>query len=74
MGSTALVALVPLLLIVAADVWVYADARSRQGTGREPGVRVGSLQVKTPEAWATGCLVLLVVAFPMYLVARREAD
>ena len=74
MGPAALVVLVPLVLVVAADVWVYADARSRQGTGREPGVRIGSLQVNTPEAWAIGCLVLFVIAFPTYLVARRESE
>jgi hypothetical protein len=73
MGSTALVVLVPLVSVIAADLWVYADARSRQGTGRGPGVQIGSLQVNTPEAWATGCLVLFVIVFPMYLVARREA-
>lgn len=74
MGSTALVVFVPLVLVVVADAWVYADARSRRGTGREPGVRIGSLQVNTPEAWAIGCLVLFVIVFPMYLIARREAE
>lgn len=74
MGSTALVVLAPLILVMAADLWVYLDARSRQGTGREPGVRIGSLQVNTPEAWAIGCLLLFVVFFPMYLVARGQAE
>ena len=74
MGPTGLVVLLPLVLVVAADIWVYADARSRQSAGREPGVRFGSLQVNTPEAWAIGCLVLFVIAFPTYLVARREAS
>lgn len=74
MGSTALVVLVPLVLVIGADLWVYSDARSRQGTGREPGVRIGSLQLNTPEAWAIGCLVLFVIVFPIYLVARREAE
>lgn len=74
MGSTALVVFVPLVLVIAADIWVYADARSRQGTGREPGVRIGSLQVNSPEAWAIGCVALFVIAFPLYLIARREAE
>lgn len=74
MGSTAFVVLVPLVLVIGADLWVYSDARSRVGTGREPGVRIGSLQVSSPEAWAIGCLVLFVIVFPMYLIARREAD
>lgn len=73
MGSMVLVVLLPLVLVIAADVWVYLDARSRQGTGREPGVQVGTLQVSTPEAWAIGCILLFIIVFPMYLVARREA-
>ncbi len=56
------------------DTIAHADARSRQGTGREPGVRIGSLQVNSPEAWVIGCVVLFVIVFPMYLVARREAE
>jgi hypothetical protein len=74
MGSTALVVLVPIVLVIGADIWVYVDARSHQGSGREPGVRIGSLQVESPEAWALGCLVLFVIVFPMYLIARREAE
>ena len=74
MSPTDLVVLVPLVLVLAADLWVYADARARQATGHEPGVRIGSLRVNTPEAWAMGCLVFFVIVFPTYLVARREAE
>lgn len=73
MPATLWVALVPLVVVLVADVWVYTDARARRGTGHEPGVRIGALRIDSPEAWAIGCLVLFVVAFPTYLVARREA-
>ena len=73
MTPTIWVVLVPLVMVVAADVWVYTDARSRQGTGREPGLQVGSVQVDTPETWTLACVVLFVIAFPLYLIARKEA-
>lgn len=65
--------LVPLLLIVAADVWVYLDARSRQGTRREVSATVVSIQVDSPQAWLLWCVVLFVFAFPLYLTARRAS-
>jgi cytochrome c oxidase assembly factor CtaG len=68
---SAAVGLIPLLLIVAADVWVYLDARSRQGTGREVSATVISLDIDTPNAWLLWCVVLFLVFFPVYLVARR---
>ena len=74
MSATAMTVYVPLALVVVTDLWVYADARLRQGTGREPGVQVGSLRIESPEAWAIVCLVLFVVAFPAYVIARRRAE
>ena len=63
--------LIPLLLIVAADVWVYVDAKARQGTRREVSVTVGSMEITTPQAWLLWCAVLFLAFFPVYLVARR---
>ncbi len=63
-----------LLIVVAAlDVWVYLDARARQGTSREVSVTIGSLRIDRAELWAALCLVLFVVCFPLYLIARRAA-
>lgn len=67
-----LVALSPLVLIVTLDGWVYTDARSRHGTDREVRATIGSFEIDTPELWLTLCLLLFVLFFPMYLVARRE--
>lgn len=73
MPAPMVMGLVPLLLIVAADVWVYLDARSRQGTRREVSATVVSMQVDTPQAWLLWCVVLFVFAFPLYLTARRAS-
>ena len=67
----AAVGLIPLLLIAAADTWVYLDARSRQGTRREVSATIVSMEIDTPLAWLAWCVVLFVVFFPVYLVARR---
>ena len=60
--------------VAAVDAWVYADARARQGTRREVTVTIGSMRVDRPEVWAAWCLGLFVLFFPLYLVARREAE
>ena len=63
--------LIPLLLIVAADAWVYVDAKARLGTRREVSATVGSMEIATPQAWLLWCAVLFLIFFPVYLVARR---
>jgi hypothetical protein len=66
--------LLALLIVVATDAWVYADAKSR-ADGRNPVVAsLGSLEISAPAAWFLGCLVLWIVFFPLYLVARRRSD
>ncbi len=65
--------LIPLLLVVAALVWVYLDAAARQGTRREVSATVASVEVDTPRAWLGWCAVLFLVFFPVYLVARRAS-
>jgi hypothetical protein len=63
----------PLLLLVivlATDAWVYADAKrlARHGTP----VRFSSpyVSIETPEGWLVGCLVLWVFFFPLYIAGR----
>jgi cytochrome c oxidase assembly factor CtaG len=63
----------PLLLVAAADVWVYLDASARRRTRREVTARFLSVEVETPQAWLLWCVVLFLVFFPAYLVARRVA-
>jgi hypothetical protein len=58
----ALVPVLVLLVILAIDLWVYADAR-RWAAQRAP-------VVETPETWFLGCLVLFILFFPLYMVSR----
>ena len=72
-GWTVPAGLIPLFLVGAADVWVYLDARARQGARREVSATVVSMEIATPQAWLAWCVVLFLVFFPVYLVARRAS-
>jgi hypothetical protein len=63
-----------ILAVVALDVWVYCDARGRQGTRREVTASIGALHIDRPEMWMGWCLLLFILFFPLYIVARRAAD
>lgn len=73
-GRVLLIGLVPIILIVAADVWVFQDARVRANTRQEVEASVGSWRIATPETWLAGCAVLFVIFFPMYLLARKASQ
>jgi hypothetical protein len=66
-SSTALLSILVLLVVLAADAWVYSDARKRLQEGERVTFAAGSFRVATPEAWFFGCLILWVVFFPLYL-------
>ncbi|MFG1950957.1 hypothetical protein [Micromonospora sp. NPDC048830] len=68
----ALVSILVLLVVLATDVWVYADAKGRVRRGNPAFVSLGSLRVETPGAWFLGCLIMWVVFFPLYLTATRR--
>ena len=64
----------PILVAIAAvamDAWVYADARGRAQDGDAVIARFGSLEISQPEHWLIGCVLVGVVFWPAYLVARR---
>ncbi|GAC1595520.1 MAG: hypothetical protein NVS3B21_18610 [Acidimicrobiales bacterium] len=65
--------LLPCALTLAADVWVYRDARSLQSAGHEPSVQIGAMRVDSPQGWLLGCVAIFVFAFPLYLMARHSA-
>jgi len=70
------IALVPILVlvpIVAVDLWVYADAKAHSDRGTPVVAFIGRLAVDTPPVWSVGCLVLWIVFFPLYLIARGQA-
>jgi hypothetical protein len=64
-----MVAILVLLVVLAIDAWVYADAKERLRRGNPVSVSLGSFRVETPEAWFLGCLIIWVVFFPLYLTA-----
>ena len=73
-GQSAAGPLALLVIIAVSDVWVYLDS-TRRDEGRHPVVAsVGSLTLETPPAWVVACLVLWIIFFPMYLVARSNRD
>ena len=61
-----------LLLVVAIDAWVYIDAKHHRELGTPVGFRAGGLRLETPEAWLLACIVLWVIAVPLYAAARRN--
>ncbi len=57
-----------ITMIIATSIWVYFDARA-------VGVRKGRIQGfgnMNPGGWFFACLLLLIVAFPFYIVKRAE--
>jgi hypothetical protein len=72
MPVPSIAALVPLLVILATDFWVYLDATTQSSQGTPVFLTYGTFRVDTPAAWFVCCLILWVVFFPLYLVARRR--
>jgi hypothetical protein len=68
------VELVPIfvaLFLAASALWVYQDDSRRVQRGRGVYFSVGSLELSTPGVWAGCCLVLWVLAMPLYLTCRK---
>jgi hypothetical protein len=53
------------LVIIGTTIWVGVDASKRDWTGNS--------FAKSPAVWVVGCLLIWIVAFPVYLVARSHA-
>ena len=66
----ALFPILVLLVVVAIDLWVYADARAHSERGTPVVFSTDFLTVDTPVAWFFGCLLLSVVFLPLYLALR----
>ena len=62
-----------LLVLVSFSLWVLHDARVRQANREPVVVTVLGVTISEPAIWAALCLVLFIVACPMYLVARRSS-
>lgn len=68
--SSPLVPVIFLLVVLATDVWVYADARSHRERGTPVFFKFGTFLIDTPVAWFFGCVFLWIVFFPLYVMAR----
>ena len=66
----ALVPVLVVLVILAIDQWVYADAKQRADKGAPVVLRIGAFVVETPATWFIGCLLLWILFFPLYMVSR----
>ena len=67
-----LVPVLVVLVILAVDLWVYADAKRCADEGAPVALRVGAFAVDTPAAWFVACLVLWVIFFPLYVASRAR--
>lgn len=57
-----------LLVVISTGIWVYFDAWS---IGTKMGQAKGTVQMNAI-SWLLGCLLLWIVAFPMYLIKRGK--
>ena len=76
-SSTSLSAFTPvvvLLIVLLTDVWVYLDANAHLARGEPVVVTIGSLSLESPVMWFAVCLVLWILAFPVYVVARGRSQ
>jgi hypothetical protein len=69
----ALVPILVLLLVLATDLWVFADAKAHLERGSPVVFATTLLTVETPIAWFVGCLILWILFFPLYITLRRQA-
>ena len=60
--------MLPVLVVLGTSVWVLVDART---IGVEKG-RIKGFFDMGPTGWFFSCLLCWIVAFPAYLVKRRE--
>ena len=54
-----------IVIVVATTIWVALDAGQRDWSANQFW--------KSTETWVFGCLLVWVVAFPVYLVKRQTA-
>jgi hypothetical protein len=72
-STTVAAPLLVLLLVLAMDAWVYADAAHQARRGTPVVFATGTFSVETPAGWLLGTLVLGIVFLPLYLVMRNGA-
>ncbi len=74
MTAVTLLPLYIVLFLAAMALFVYEDASALARKGRTVYFSAGSFEVRTPVAWAVGCLCLWVFFMPLYITCRRHTD
>lgn len=72
MTPHALLPLLPLLLIVATDLWVYLDDRSQCERGTPVEFVLGAFRIDAPAEWVVACTFMWIIFFPLYLIGRSQ--
>lgn len=62
-----------LIVVLATDLWVYADATANRERGTPFVFSFGGVKLDRPTAWFLGWLLLWIVFFPAYITTRRHA-
>ena len=70
MNPSALTALVLVVLVAGASVWVLRDAQARAERRRPVVAVLFGITIERPQSWAVRCLLGSVLFIPTYLVAR----
>ncbi len=60
-----------MLILVGSDAWVFLDAQAHEQRGEPVVVTFGRYTLRSPGDWCLVCLVLWVLFFPLYMIARR---
>lgn len=68
------VTVIAVMVLIILDVWVYLDARSHTRQNEPVAVQLGGFTIDAPRVWVAFCVVLFVIFFPLYLVARRASQ
>jgi hypothetical protein len=66
-----LLPLLPIVLILLTDVWVYLDDRAQSERGTPVVFSFGSFRIDAPGDWVVACTFLWIIFLPLYLVGRR---
>lgn len=62
------------IVVVASSIWAYTDAQGLQQRAQAQGPRRKEANVggQSPATRLAGCLLLWIVCFPWYLIARQR--
>lgn len=71
-AATALALAFVLAILLATDLWVYADAKENAARGNPVVFSTSWFEVSRPVVWLLGCLVIWEVFFPLYVNSRPD--